>query len=208
MAKPQVTLREILGEPLTYNQLDTNFTNLRDATISVTDSTNTAILDLNDTLTVEGTNITVSVDAGTNTLSLSGQAVDLSNYVTLDGAQTITGSKTITGTTELGPYRETVYDAGNSGTSFTPDANNGPVQTLTATNSNFTLNLPTGMAAGANLTLIITQNATGGHNISPNASYLFAGAQSDLSTLPNSIDIMTIFYDGTRYLCSLIKGYQ
>src|SRR5210317_287825 len=102
MAKPSVTLREVLGEPLTYNQLDTNFTNLRDATISVTDSTNTAILDLNDTLTVSATNITVAVDAGTNTLSLVGADPDLSNYVTLDGTQTITGNKTITGTTELG----------------------------------------------------------------------------------------------------------
>lgn len=207
MAKPSVTLRNTKASALTYNELDANFTNLRDATISVTDGANTAVLDLNDTLTVSGTDITVAVNPSTQTLELTGQSVDLSNYVTLDGAQTITGSKTITGTTELGAYRETAYTGGNTGTSVTPDAEDGPVQLYTA-NNNFTLNLPTNFAAGSNLTLIITQDGTGSRTMTPNSSYLFSNGVKTLSTGTGDIDIVTIYYDGSRYLCSLIRNYS
>ncbi len=207
MAKPSVTLRSTKASALTYAELDTNFTNLRDATISVTDGSNTAILDLNDTLTVEGTNITVTVTPGTNTLSLVGVDPDLSNYVTLDGAQTITGAKEITGTTTLGPYRESVYAGGNTGTSVTPDAENGPVQNFTA-NNNFTLNLPTNFAAGSNLTLIITQDATGSRTMTPNAAYKFANGIKTNSETANAVDIMTIYYDGSVYLCSLLRNFS
>lgn len=210
MSKPSVTLRNTKGSPLTYTELDTNFENLRDATVSFTDGVNTAAVDLNGLLTfTAGSNISITVDSGTDTVTIAGTTSppDLSNYVTLDGAQTITGSKTLTGTTELGPYKETVYAIGNSGTSLTPDAGNGPVQTVTANNS-FTLNLPTGMSAGSNLTLIITQDGTGSRALTPNASYLFANGINTLSSVAGSIDIITIYYDGSRYLASLIRNYS
>jgi len=210
LAKPSVTLRNTKASALTYNELDANFTNLRDAVVSFTDGTTQADVDLNGLLTfTAGTGISLSMDSGTDTLTITntGTAPDLSNYVTLDGAQTITGSKTITGTTELGQYRETVYTGGNTGTSVTPDATNGPVQTFTA-NNNFTLNLPTGFAGGDNLTLIITQDATGSRTITPNASYLFANGFKTLSTGAGDIDVITIYYDGSRYLCSLIRNYS
>jgi hypothetical protein len=84
---------------------------------------------------------------------------------------------------------------------------NGPVQKVTANSSTFTLNLPSGMVTGQSITLIITQDATGSRSMFPNASYKFASGIKTLSTAPNSIDVLMIFYDGTTYLCTLNKGY-
>lgn len=73
MAKPLITFRSDTDPyPLTYTELDTNFLNLRDATISVSDSTNTAVLDLNDTLNIVGSGgATVTVNPTTKTLTVS-----------------------------------------------------------------------------------------------------------------------------------------
>lgn len=90
--------------------------------------------------------------------------------------------------------------------SVTPVYTSGSVQKFTAT-SNFTLNAPTGMPTGGSVTLIITQDATGSRIMTANAAYKFAYAVRTLSTTPNAIDVMSIFYDGTNYLCNLVKGY-
>jgi len=170
-----------------------------------------ADIDLNSRLNLTaGTGIGLSLDPTTDTLTITNtqSAPDLSNYVTLDGVQTITGAKSLTGTTTLGPYKESVFNIGNSGSgTVTPNFTNGPVQTVTAT-GNFTLALPTNVTAGSNLTLIITQDGTGGRTITPNASYRFANGIKTLSLGPSAIDVMTIFYDGSRYLASLIRRYS
>lgn len=206
MAKPSVTLRGTKASALTYNELDTNFTNLRDATISVTDGANTAVLDLNDLLTVTaGSGITVAVDSGTKTLTITNTGTGA--FVTIDTDQTVTGDKTFTGITTLGPYKESVYSIGNSGSSVTPDFENGPVQTITAT-ADFTVAVPSNMTAGSNLTFVITQDGTGGWEWTPNASLKFANSFKTLSSGAGDIDIVTVFYDGTNYLCSLIRNYS
>jgi hypothetical protein len=38
-------------------------------------------------------------------------------------------------------------------------------------------------------------------------SMKFAGASKTLSTAANSIDMITVFYDGTTYYANLVKGY-
>jgi hypothetical protein len=113
---------------------------------------------------------------------------------------------TITGTTTLNPYIETTAASVNSGSSFTPTMSNGPVQKVTATAS-FTLAAPSGMVQGQSITLIITQDATGNRVMTPNAAYKFAYGVKTLSTTASAIDMMSIFYDGTNYLCNLVKGY-
>jgi hypothetical protein len=35
----------------------------------------------------------------------------------------------------------------------------------------------------------------------------FAGASKTLSTAANSIDIISVYYDGTNYFASLAKGF-
>lgn len=72
MTKPVITTRAGKGSALTWTEGDTNLTNLRDATISVTDGTNTAVLNLNDTLNVTaGTGISVAVDNVTKTATIT-----------------------------------------------------------------------------------------------------------------------------------------
>jgi len=255
MAKPSITFRSVKGQALSYSELDTNFTNLRDSTIGFTVGSDTATIDLNsaltiaagtgisltlnpttDTLTItnsqpspnlftsievsgqttitpdstadtltfaQGNNIVITTNAGTDTITIAAN-----NVVTTDTSQTVTGAKSFTGTTTLGPYKESVYSIGNSGSgTVTPNFANGPVQTVTAT-GNFTLALPSNIAAGANLTLIITQDGTGGRTFTPNASYKFANGIKTLTASANAIDVMTIYYDGSRYLSSLIRNYS
>lgn len=72
MTKPTIVTRAGKGSALSWTEGDSNLTNLRDATISVTDGTTTAVLNLNDTLTLTaGTNITLSVNASTDTVTIN-----------------------------------------------------------------------------------------------------------------------------------------
>ena len=80
------------------------------------------------------------------------------------------------------------------------------MQRITAT-ANFTLQAPSGMTAGQSITLIITQDATGSRLMTPNGVYKFAYGVKGLSTTASSIDMLSIFYDGSNYLCNLVKGY-
>lgn len=122
------------------------------------------------------------------------------------GGFEVEGVSTLGTSTSLGPYIERTASAVNSNTSFTPTMSSGPVQKVTA-NNNFTLNLPSGMVTGQSITLVITQDATGSRLMTANASYKFAYGIETLSTAANSIDMLSIFYDGTNYLCNLVKGY-
>ena len=141
--------------------------------------------------------ITLLAAFGSNTISTTG-SVTTGNITA--------GNLSVSGTTTLNPYIETTAASVNSSTSFTPVMSNGPVQKVTAT-ANFTLAAPTGMVTGQSITLIIRQDATGSRIMTPNAAYKFAYGVNTLSTAANSIDMLSIFYDGTNYLSNLIKGY-
>jgi hypothetical protein len=77
MAKPAITKRTTKAAALTYSELDTNFQNLADATISLTaGSGGTAVTaDLNGNITlVAGTGITLSGDNSTKTVTINSSA--------------------------------------------------------------------------------------------------------------------------------------
>jgi hypothetical protein len=77
MAKPAITKRGTKAAALTYNELDTNFQNLADATVSLTaGSGGTQVTaDLNGNITlVAGTGITLSGDNTAKTLTITGTA--------------------------------------------------------------------------------------------------------------------------------------
>ena len=77
MAKPAVTLRAVKGSPLTYTELDDNFTNLKDATLTLTAGTGgTAVTaDLNGTITlVAGSNITLTGNNTAKTITIASTA--------------------------------------------------------------------------------------------------------------------------------------
>ena len=141
--------------------------------------------------------------AGTNT------QVQFNNSSTFGGASGLTydlaTSSTAADNLLLKAYSETVVVGGATGaTTITPNASLGSIYTYTATDD-FTLNALSNAVAGTNMTLIITQDGTGGWLMS--SSMLFAGGNSTLSTGAGAVDIMRVFYSGTTYYATLFTGY-
>jgi hypothetical protein len=101
-------------------------------------------------------------------------------------------------------YESPVYDLGTTSGTIAPNVANGNVQKITLT-GNLTLNAFTSPIAGQSLTLIVTQDGTGGRTLTSTMKY--SGGIKTLSTAANSVDILTIFYDGTNYWASLSRGF-
>lgn len=101
---------------------------------------------------------------------------------------------------------ETIFNAGNTGTTLTLNWNNGTIQTVTA-NSNFTLALPINMPSGASLTAIITQDSSGNRKLTASSGYIFASGYKTLSTQPNTVDLLNIFKAGSIHFVTLTTGY-
>lgn len=156
---------------------------------------------------------TTDLVLSTNNNSSSGQIIiyDGANgdiNIAPQGSGTVTFVDAVVRQAKFKDYAEVVYSIGNSGSgTVTPDLQNGNVQTITAT-GNFTLALPTSVAAGGSMTIIITQDGTGSRTCTFNASYKFAGGAKTLSTGAGDIDIVSIFYDGTNYLASLSTDFN
>lgn len=100
-------------------------------------------------------------------------------------------------------YDEDIHDLGTTGGTIAPDVSNGNVQTI-ALNNNLTLNAFSNPIAGQSLTLIINTSGTG-RTLS--STMKFAGGSKTLSTT-STIDVITVFYDGTNYLANLVKNYS
>ena len=95
MPKPTIIKRATKGSALTYTELDTNFQNLDDATITVTGDTGTITNNLNDSFKISGgTGLTSSVSGTTLTVNLDNTAVTAGSYtaanITVDAQGRIT----------------------------------------------------------------------------------------------------------------------
>lgn len=104
MTKPAITKRSVKGAALTYNELDTNFQNLQDATVSITaGSGGTQVTsDLNGNITlVAGTGVSLSGDNTAKTITITSTTtggvtnplsadLDLGNYLIKDTNSAIT----------------------------------------------------------------------------------------------------------------------
>jgi len=104
---------------------------------------------------------------------------------------------------QLEDYKETVYTGGSTTGTITPDVANGNVQKISLT-GNITFNAFANAEAGQSMTLIIDTNGTGRTLTS---TMLFAGGTSTLSTT-DTVDIMSVFYDGTTYYASLSTNFS
>jgi hypothetical protein len=72
MAKPAITKRAVKAAALTYAELDTNFQNLADATLSLTGGSTAVTADLNGNITlVAGTGVTITGDNSAKTITIS-----------------------------------------------------------------------------------------------------------------------------------------
>lgn len=122
MAKPSITLRSSTApSPLTYAQLDQNFTNLQNATISLDAGTGgtTVTTDLNGKITlVAGSNVTLTGDNTAKTVTIASSAGGATN---LDGLSDVILTGPING--QVLKYNGTVWindtdaNSGGSGTS-------------------------------------------------------------------------------------------
>jgi hypothetical protein len=70
MTKPAITKRQVKGTPLTYSELDTNFQNLRDATITLTAGGVSVVNDLNGGTTFVSDSLSISGDNTTKTITI------------------------------------------------------------------------------------------------------------------------------------------
>ena len=104
---------------------------------------------------------------------------------------------------EMDDYKETIYTGGSTTGTITPDVANGNVQKISLT-GNITFSAFANAETGQSMTLIIDTNGTGRTLTS---TMLFAGGNKTLSTT-DTVDIMTVFYDGTTYYASLANDFS
>ena len=188
------------------------------------DSGSTTANSTTDTLEIRGgTDIGTSVSGDVLTINYTGSAggkdITAGDNITIsspDSAGGITISQSQLNATlnmndqqlsnmQIKNFGEIVHDLGTTGGTLTPDPNNGSVQKITL-NNNLTLNALSNVANGDSITLLVTQDGTGGRTLS--STMKFAGGAKTLSTGANAIDVITIFYDGTNYLASLSTNFS
>jgi hypothetical protein len=102
-------------------------------------------------------------------------------------------------------YNEGAIYTVTYGATITPDVTNGNTQQVTLT-GNVTFSAFTTPVAGQSLTLIVKQDATGSRTLT--STMKFAGGTKTLTTAANSVDIISVYYDGTTYWASLGKDFK
>jgi hypothetical protein len=170
MTKPAITKRATKGSALTYSELDTNFQNLADATITVSDGTNSKALNLNDTLEfTAGSNITIGVNSSTGVVTITGTGSGTIN----SGASGALAFYPSAGTT-IDDTRLIYTDMGSGDVRLALDGSSGGV--LALGNSNTGINLYPGGGGGvAIINSGLGTEGTIGVNLSTASSVLSGG---------------------------------
>jgi hypothetical protein len=146
-----------------------------------------------------------TVTSTTNVANLNASSINGATFASPGAIGSTTASTGVFTTLTYKDGRDTVYAAGATTGTITPDCANGNVQTITLTGS-ITLNALASPVTGQSFTLIIKQPATGGP-YTLTSSMLFAGGFKTLSTAANAIDMLTVSYVGTTYYASLVTGF-
>lgn len=185
MPSAALTLRNTKGSALTFTEMDTNLTNLAAATNLSATSSSVTTIDANIGAYQTWSNANHLTNNITSNVNLN------NNYIKSAILET-----TVEKTANIGAVTGTVTINGNT----------GPIQRATLV-GNITINTNnlTNFTTGESVTLVLTQDGTGSRLLTSNLKY--AGASKTLSTAANSIDTISIVYDGTNYLAALVKGY-
>lgn len=186
------------GSALTFAEGDANFTNLNDDKIELTDLS----------VGTEGTpsgDGSISYDNTTGTFTYTpptAAGIGALANISEDTTPELGGDLDCQGNTISNPvledYAETIHSLGSTD-SPTITVANGNVQTVTITSG---LSLPafSDAAAGQSVTLLVTGSGTA----TGTAAYKFAGGNSTLT----SYSVVSVFYDGTTYWCSIATDFQ
>jgi hypothetical protein len=169
---------------------------------------------------VAGTGIALSTNATTRSVTITNSGgggtgvppdIQVNTIDTYDtGTVEFLANVVLTGTSNdvgtLIEYREKINNIGSTSGAVGIDVALAPVHMLTATGA-ITISAAniTNISAGQSVSVIITQDGTGGRTLTSDLK--FAGGSKTLSTDANSIDVINVFYDGTRFLASLVTGY-
>ena len=136
---------------------------------------------------------TVTMDSNNLTFAstTAGQEVRFGQNVRIDG-QSYTPLETISSTT-----------------SWTPDWDNGNVQTMELT-GNTTINNPSNIEVGATYIIILKQDAEGSHTVTWGNAYNFpANTPPTLTTGANKADVITLVaYSSTVLMCTSVLDFQ
>lgn len=132
----------------------------------------------------------------------SGKLTDTSSW-TYDGTNAVMAGSIKT------KYVEYTTAPVNTGTgTITPDWNNGTVQFYTV-NGSFTLGAPANLPTGATMTIILTQDGSGNHTMTPTSgTYIFASGIKTLTTTAGAVDMLNIFNTGSIYMAALTQDYK
>jgi hypothetical protein len=125
----------------------------------------------------------------------------------VDGTTTLTGNVVLNNTTTFVGFKETTQFLSNQSL-VAIDARLGTMWYVSL-NQNFTLNPMVGTGnAGRSITIVFKQDSTGGRVMTSSTNISWAGGENTLSTSPNAIDVVTMFFDGqAKYYASLTKGF-
>ena len=182
----------------------------------------------NVTVTVATSNVAVSSDQTNVTVSSSLSNVTVSNTAIITNSQirsAISNTSPITYNTTTGvigleqtlddltlkKYQETVVSAGNKSGATSFNITNGTIHQATLT-GNITGITLSSISTGGSATLVLTQDAIGGHILDTTTTpsnwsdWEFVDDYTTLSGTPTTgKDIMTVTYDGSKYYASVVN---
>jgi hypothetical protein len=167
--------------------------------ISSADST---AVQINDGLNVSGT-------LAANTFITNNISSSESSAIQVDDAINVSGTLTANSTVTFNAGYVEKINALTAGTTITINCALAPVHKVTLTaNTGFVI---TSLPTGGSVTVIIVQDGTGSRTATfgtdTSTAVKFAGGTPTLSTAASSIDIVTIFNDGTNYYGDIGKAY-
>lgn len=203
MAIPSLTLRNVKGSALTFDEMDTNLQALANIKVGVSAGGTTSNVALNGT-TGAPTAITIANSATVQATQTSGTITLTSNAASNWSSNASANGYTLDNVV-FNNYREKVANTGPWTGTVTIDANVATVQTAAVT-GNITINTNniTNLSAGESVTLLLY---TGTTNLAITSNIKFVSGNKTLSSTAGNVDVITVFYDGTSYLGAVGKYY-